>query len=420
MRTPAPRERSTQELHAAVRTKSTVTSRAQRSLGERVVRAAEAALADHHYVSALDIFVGMGLLAPAHVRGWRQGRIPYLEHVIQDNLRKISRSMRVFRAWARGRGLKPSETAYLARTRGPRRELRFSKSGDPGIEQAYRTHFVSPELSGKKQERLRARLSAPPEIVVFSTLRDSRCSQCHAELCHGSLLLVENGEPLCLTCADLDHLVYVPRGDPALTHRARRHSALSAVVVRFSRARKRYERQGLLVEEAALEKAQEECLSDAEVRAYRRERDTLRRSGEDEALVERLADGIRGLFPGCPPGEAEAIATHTAARGSGRVGRSAAGRALDDAAVTLAVVAFIRHRYTRYDELRMRGTGRAWARQQVQPRIEEMLETWRRSPESAVSSGGQGPVSEQEADEVHPEAAVIVPDEKAPTGKYPG
>ena len=117
---------------------------------------------------------------------------------------------------------------------------------------------------------------------------------------------------------------------------------------------------------------------------------------------------------------AEAIATHTAARGSGRVGRSAAGRALDDAAVTLAVVAFIRHRYTRYDELRMRGTGRAWARQQVQPRIEEMLDTWRRSPESAVSSGGQGPVSEQEADEVHPEAAVIVPDEKAPTGKYPG
>src|SRR5260370_21703217 len=134
-----------------------------------MIRAAEAALADHHYVSALDIFVGMGLLAPAHVREWRNGRIPYLERVIQSNLPKISRSMHVFRVWARERGLKPSETAYLARTGGPRRDLRFSKSGDPGIEQAYRTHFVSPELSARKQERLQARLSAPPQIVVFST-----------------------------------------------------------------------------------------------------------------------------------------------------------------------------------------------------------------------------------------------------------
>jgi hypothetical protein len=150
-----------------------VTSRAQRALEERVIRAAEAALADHHYVSALDIFVGMRLLAPAHVQEWRSGRVPYLERVIQSNLRKISRSMHVFRVWARERGLKPSETVYLARTRGSRRQLRFSKSGDRGIEQAYRTHFVSPELSARKHEQLQARLSAPPEIVVFSTLRDS-------------------------------------------------------------------------------------------------------------------------------------------------------------------------------------------------------------------------------------------------------
>ncbi len=393
-----------------------MTSKVQRTLEKRVVRAAEAALADHHFVSALDILVGMGLLTAVHVRDWRQGRIPYLEQAIQGNLHRISRSMHIFREWARGRGLRASETAYLARARGPRRELRFSKSGGPEIEQAYRTHFVSPELSTKKQERLRERLSASPEIVVFCTLRDSRCSQCHVELLHGSFLLVENGEPLCLTCADLDHLVYVPRGDPALSRRARRYSTFFAVVVQFSRTRRRYERQGILVEEAALEKAQEECLSDAQFRAYRRERDALRRSGEDEALVERLAGKIREVFPACPPGEAKAIAVHTAARGSGRVGRSAAGRALDDAAVTVAVVAFIRHRYTQYDELRMRGTDRAWARQQVQPRIEEMLDTWRRSPESAVSSGAQGPVSEKGADEVRPEADVIVTNEKAPTG----
>jgi hypothetical protein len=36
-----------------------------------------------------------------------------------------------------------------------------------------------------------------------------------------------------------------------------------AVVVRFSRSRKRYERQGILVERAALERAGQECAEDA-------------------------------------------------------------------------------------------------------------------------------------------------------------
>jgi hypothetical protein len=53
----------------------------------------------------------------------------------------------------------------------------------------------------------------------------------------------------------MDHLVFLPAGDPGLTRRAHRVSELSAVVVRFSRSRKRYERQGLLVEGAALTQA---------------------------------------------------------------------------------------------------------------------------------------------------------------------
>jgi hypothetical protein len=53
----------------------------------------------------------------------------------------------------------------------------------------------------------------------------------------------------------MDHLVFLPSGDAALTRRAKANSRLSAVVVRFSRAGKRYERQGILVEEHALELA---------------------------------------------------------------------------------------------------------------------------------------------------------------------
>jgi hypothetical protein len=49
-----------------------------------------------------------------------------------------------------------------------------------------------------------------------------------------------------------------PAGDALLTRRAKAKSARSAVVGRFSRSRRRYERQGLLVEKRALANAQRE------------------------------------------------------------------------------------------------------------------------------------------------------------------
>ncbi len=73
-----------------------------------------------------------------------------------------------------------------------------------------------------------------------------------------------------MRCARLDHLVYLPAGDAALTRRAHRASNLSAVVVRFSRARKRYERQGILVEEAALAAAERECLGERKAESRQR------------------------------------------------------------------------------------------------------------------------------------------------------
>src|SRR2546425_6675606 len=114
------------------------------------------------------------------------------------------------------------------------------------------------------------------DIVVFSIVRETACSECSAELWKGSFLRMENGKPLCMECADLDHLVYVPRGDTALTRRSRKYSTLSAVVVRFSRTRRRYERQGILVEPGALERGEKECLSDEEQRRIARERAAAR------------------------------------------------------------------------------------------------------------------------------------------------
>ena len=124
-----------------------------------MVEAAEAALAEQGYVSAIDFLTRMGLLALAHVDDWRRGRLPYLEPAIQGSFEKISRTKTLFLEWARNHNLKPSQTAYLARTTGPGRVLQFSESGDPATELFYRTHYVSPALSEKKQEKLREKLS---------------------------------------------------------------------------------------------------------------------------------------------------------------------------------------------------------------------------------------------------------------------
>lgn len=341
-------------------------------LQQRVVRAAEAALAERQFVSAIDVLVGIGWLVPSHVEEWRQGRVEYLERVIQANLVKLSAAMKLLRAWATGEGLVPSETAYVARTRD-RRTLRFSMSGNPDIERAYRTHWLSPTLSEGKRRQLAERQSRPADLVVVWPLKDWTCAECSGT---GDLLIMDSPGPLCLACADMDHLVYLPAGDAALTRRAKKASGLSAVVVRFSRSRKRYERQGILVEEAALDQAERECLADQEARARRREREEARRDDEDVAFEAKLTTEIRRLFPGCPATRAEAIAHHAGARGSGRVGRSAAGRRLDPRAVNLAVAASVRHRDTGYDELLMSGVPRTAAREQVSAEVQRILASW--------------------------------------------
>ena len=188
---------------------------------------------------------------------------------------------------------------------------------------------------------------------------------------------VERGEgALCLACADLDHLVFLPSGDAAVTRSARKHSTLSAVVLKWSKARKRYERQGLLVEEPALRQAEVECLADEDARAQRRTREAERRAVLDLTYLERFAEAVRQLYPKCPPEIAKSIAEHACARYSGRVGRSAAAKVLDEQAVRLAVVAHVRHVETRYDRLLMSGWDRVDARASVEDTVQSVLAKW--------------------------------------------
>ncbi|MBL9210213.1 MAG: DUF2293 domain-containing protein [Opitutaceae bacterium] len=214
------------------------------------------------------------------------------------------------------------------------------------------------------------------DIVVFITRHDGKCAECGADFFRGNFIRVEEQRALCLGCADLGHLEYLPRGDVAITRRATKHSPLRAVVVEWSRSRQRYERQGILVTPEAIRAAEAESLSDAEARARERERAADRRAAQEPVFLAALTAAIRAQYPGCPPAEAERIAGWAGAKHSGRVGRTAGAKSLDLEPLRLAVIAHIRHEHTAYDRLLMRHGDRNLARQEVWPVIEDVVRRW--------------------------------------------
>ncbi|HUW11851.1 MAG TPA: DUF2293 domain-containing protein [Anaerolineae bacterium] len=218
------------------------------------------------------------------------------------------------------------------------------------------------------------------DLQVFITTRDASCSECGEDLGRRAwITLVEEEGALCLSCADLDHLLFLPAGDAALTRRSRKYSSLVAVVLKWSRARKRYERQGLLVQAEALERAEQECLSDSDLRALRREQEAIRRLELDQQYVQRFAQRVRDLYPACPPGTETTIAEHACLKYSGRVGRSAAAKEFDEQAIRLAVVAHVRHTETDYDSLLAGGHERREARSAVEADVTRVLVQWESS-----------------------------------------
>ncbi|WP_424214333.1 DUF2293 domain-containing protein [Streptomyces sp. BI20] len=225
--------------------------------------------------------------------------------------------------------------------------------------------------------------------VVFEVTRPVHCARCRRGPLE-RLTRTAGGAPRCLPCAGFGGLVWLPRGDAALTRRARERSAVWLVVVRRNRRRGRWERQGLMVEPEALAGAVAACAADAGARAARRERDRARRLLADQRFTAAFAAEILRLFPGCPPERARAIAAHAAERGSGRVGRTRAGRALDEQAVSFAVRAAVRHLDTDYDARLAAGVNRFEARALLAPRIDAILAAWRRAPATSRDTAGAG------------------------------
>jgi hypothetical protein len=215
------------------------------------------------------------------------------------------------------------------------------------------------------------------EIKVFISGREGTCGDCGAPLPRSAWICLDQVKgAVCLPCADLDHLEFLPTGDAALTRRAKQASALWAVVLKWSRSRRRYERQGLLVEQKALEAAEASCIADAPARAARaRERAEVAQAA-DGLYLERFAEEVRRRYRACPAGRERAIAEHACRKYSDRIGRTAAAKSFDGTAIDLAVLAHIRHTETEYDRLLSQGMDRYEARGRVAGLVDVVVRRW--------------------------------------------
>src|SRR5262249_16736585 len=132
----------------------------------RIERAVAAILRTSKVVTPIDVLVGMHLLTTEKVQDWRRGRVPYLERVINCNLTRLSRLLRILRLHVHDLNLVPSTTDCRRWGKGRKQRLRFTKTGDARLEAAYATHFVWP---GKSQFHFPRNSTAMPEPVDPST-----------------------------------------------------------------------------------------------------------------------------------------------------------------------------------------------------------------------------------------------------------
>ena len=109
--------------------------------------------------SPAKVLIAIGALSKEDYERWRFGKVDCLERVCKINLRKLSFVNHEIHAYAHKHGLKPSWTYYKQwgankkSSEGKAVMLRFSKSGNEGIEKQYATHYVGQQKVAEAKER---------------------------------------------------------------------------------------------------------------------------------------------------------------------------------------------------------------------------------------------------------------------------
>lgn len=215
---------------------------------------------------------------------------------------------------------------------------------------------------------------------IFLTKKEKlRCIDCGKSIQKGKSFVAEseNHKGTCFNCSPFVGYVMLPPGNAAMTRRSKKHSTLCGVVLAWNQRRKRYERQGQLVEEIAIEKARLECEKDQAVRDEKNKKAAVIREIKDQEYKVAFAKAIRQRYPNCPAKREQEIAKHACEKYSGRVGRTANAKQFDAKMIDLAVEAHIRHAETDYDNRFGQGKGKKEIRSEVRYDINQVLRQWK-------------------------------------------
>jgi hypothetical protein len=126
--------------------KITSTNYQKDTLYPAVSRAIAEILQDGEVVTPVEVLLRLQRISQQQYDDWRFGRIAYLERAFLGSLGKAGRILRIVEFHSASLGLTPSRTEYRQwgkKGRNRRIVLRFSKSGEPRLEAAYSTHFLT-------------------------------------------------------------------------------------------------------------------------------------------------------------------------------------------------------------------------------------------------------------------------------------
>ena len=108
---------------------------------------------DKGYLSSIDVLLKLEYLSEKDYENWRFGKVEYLEKVCGVNLKKLSTINKTIKEISGQWNLKKSWTAYNKYGKGKKIRLRFSKSGNKQIEEAYATHYLNIEKIKNKSTK---------------------------------------------------------------------------------------------------------------------------------------------------------------------------------------------------------------------------------------------------------------------------
>ena len=118
----------------------------------RVVRAVAKILSHSNVVAPVDVLMEMGNLTKQNVEAWCRGKVPYLECVVEGNLSKINRILRIIGFHMHDLNMVPHRMVYRQLNRSKNRVLQFTKSGIKRLGEAYSRHYVWNQSQEKKQQ----------------------------------------------------------------------------------------------------------------------------------------------------------------------------------------------------------------------------------------------------------------------------